>query len=82
VIGDWEKGWEIQVQPVAVQSKPKKDAGCRKEMWERRAFISVERSASPGPGDLMLSNSVPCGNPDSALEAPIRLLESLNGDSE
>jgi hypothetical protein len=26
VIGDWGKGWEIQVQPVAVQSKPK---GCR-----------------------------------------------------
>jgi hypothetical protein len=24
VIGDWGKGWEIQVQPVAVQSKPKK----------------------------------------------------------
>jgi hypothetical protein len=41
VIGDWGKGWEIQVQPVAVQSKPKKDAGCRKEMRERRAFISL-----------------------------------------
>ena len=22
--GDWRKGWEIQVQPVAVQSKPKR----------------------------------------------------------
>jgi hypothetical protein len=41
VIGNWGKGWEIQVQPVAVQSKPKKDAGCRKEMWEGRAFISL-----------------------------------------
>ena len=41
MIGDWGKGWEIQVQPVAVQSKPKKDAGCRKEMRERRAFISL-----------------------------------------
>jgi hypothetical protein len=31
VIGDWGKGWEIQVQPVAVQSKPKRmqDAGRR-----------------------------------------------------
>jgi hypothetical protein len=24
VIGDWVKGWEIQVQPVAVQLKPKR----------------------------------------------------------
>ena len=24
MIGDWEKGWEIQVQLVAVQSKPKR----------------------------------------------------------
>ena len=24
MIGDWGKGWEIQVQPVAVQSKPKR----------------------------------------------------------
>jgi hypothetical protein len=30
----------------------------------------------------MLGNSVPCGNPDSAPEAPIQLLESLNGDPE
>ena len=31
MIGDWGKGWEIQVQPVAVQSKPKRmqDAGGR-----------------------------------------------------
>jgi hypothetical protein len=34
----------------------------------------------------MLGNSVPCGNPDSAITSstaiPIQLLESLNGDSE
>ena len=24
MIGDWGKGWEIQVQPVTVQSKPKR----------------------------------------------------------
>jgi hypothetical protein len=24
VVGHWGKGWEIQVQPVAVQSKPKR----------------------------------------------------------
>jgi len=37
-------------------------------------FYIVERSASSGPGDLMLGNSVPCGNPDSAPGEPERRL--------
>jgi hypothetical protein len=45
--------------------------------------------ASSGPGDLMLGNSVPYGNPDSALDSTFSytlsyrsVLESLNGYSE
>ena len=38
MIGDWGKGWEIQVQPVAVQSKPIR---MQEGIWERRAFISL-----------------------------------------
>jgi hypothetical protein len=33
-------------------------------VWRASSWI-----ASSGPGDLMLGNSVPCGNPDSALDS-------------
>jgi hypothetical protein len=39
-----------------------------------------------GPGDLIIGNSIPCGNSDSAVENSfqlyVQLLESLNGYSE
>ena len=37
VTGNWGKGWEIQVQLVAVESKLER---MQKEMGKRRAFIS------------------------------------------
>ena len=44
MIGDWGKGWEIQVQPVAVQSKPKRmhDAGRRCENEEPLYLLRAE----------------------------------------
>jgi hypothetical protein len=36
---------------------------------ESVATYHVEQRASSGPGDLIIGNSVPCGNPDSALDS-------------
>ena len=69
MIGDWGKGWEIQVQPVAVQSKPKR---MQEGMWERRAFISLPLDSCQEPrANALLSlriKSLLCIRPEELLD--------------
>ena len=55
----------------------------RQRPIQRHAHLLVLNGKAVG---LMLGNSVPCGNSDSAITSttaiPIQLLESLSGDSE
>jgi hypothetical protein len=46
MIGDWGKGWEIQVQPVAVQSKPKRMQDVGRDVGTKSLYIPPIRPLS------------------------------------